>query len=42
MEIKALIELEGSIVVLPVFAEEFEEPLGGELVAAIFLVFIVR
>ncbi len=42
MEIETFVELEGSIVVLPVLAEEFEKPLRGELVAAIFLLFVVR
>jgi len=36
VQVKALIELECAIVVLPVLSEELEEPLGGELVLILF------
>ena len=41
MEIEAFIELEGSIVVFPVFGEEIQEPFLCELVATEFIVFVV-
>ena len=37
MKIEALIELECAVIMLPVLAEELEEPLGRQLVALFFL-----
>lgn len=42
VEIEALIELESAIVVLPVLAEEVEEPLLGQLVADLVIVILLR
>ena len=41
VEIELFVELEGSVVVLPVIAEEFQEPLLGELVATVVVFFLV-
>ena len=41
MEIETLIELKCAIIVLPVLAKEFEEPLVGQLVATVLILLVV-
>jgi len=41
MQIELLIELECSVIVLPVLAKEFQEPLSGQLIRAIFIFFLI-
>lgn len=40
MEIEALVELEGTVVVLPVLGKELEEPLGGQLGGAVVVLLL--